>query len=95
MNEKEKEFYLEKFNKDVQWLRDVVPPDDIYDFAEQALMAADFFIHELSHWVDLGEEGERNKVLGLWLRNIVGMRVLRNQKMKGIIDTTLKSKDEI
>lgn len=95
MDEEEKEKQMEMFNKNVQWLRENIAPDDIYDFAEQALMAADFFIGELSNWVNLAEEGEKDKVLALWVRNVVGMRVMRDQKAKMMIDMTLKSVDEL
>lgn len=95
MNDQEKEKHLEKFRQNVQWLREQIPPDDIYEFAEQALMAADFFISELSSWVDLSMESEQDKVLALWLKNVVGMRVLRDQGYKGRIDMTMKPGDEI
>lgn len=95
MNEYEKEKHIEKFEKNVQWLKKNVAPDDIYEFAEQALMAADYFIGELSSWIDLAEEGEKDKVFGLWLKNVIGMRVIRDRNMQGVIDTSMKCKDEL
>jgi hypothetical protein len=95
MNEHDKAKHMERFEKNVQWLKKNVAPDDIYEFAEQALMAADYFIGELSSWVDLVEEGEKDRVLGLWLKNVIGMRVIRDRNMQGVIDTSMKTKDEL
>lgn len=95
MNEDQRNDFVERFNKNVQWLKDVIPPEDIYQFAEQALMASDFFISELSDWVDIEEEAKRDKALSFWLKNIVGIRVLRDQGFQGKIDITIKHLDEV
>ena len=95
LSEEDRERYQAKFDNDVQWLRNNIPPDDIYDFAEQALMAADFFINELSLYVDLNEEAQINKLFGVWLKNIVGLRILKNSNMNGRIEMNLKTEDEI
>lgn len=95
LSEEDRERYQAKFDSDVQWLRNNIPPDDIYDFSEQALMAADFFINELSLYVDLNEEAQINKLFGVWLKNIVGLRLLKNSNMNGRIEMNLKTEDEI
>ena len=43
MNKKE---VMEKYRLHVEWMRNNIPPDDIYDFAEQILMASVYFFHE-------------------------------------------------
>jgi hypothetical protein len=90
MNEKEKKQHIDKFNKDVAWLKANVPRDDIYEFAEQALMAADFLIGRLNEWVDVVEECEDDKILEAWVKNIMGIRILRERERYGFIDTELK-----
>lgn len=94
MNEEEKKKALEDFDKNVQWLRNHVPRDDIYDFAEQALMAADFFIGKWSSLVDLEKEIEDDKIAGQWLQNVVGMRILKQLNAQGVIDTEWKMGDK-
>jgi hypothetical protein len=93
MNDEEKE--IEEFNKNVEWLRKNVAPDDIYEFAEQALMAADFFIVRLGEWIDLIEESKKDKLLEGWLKNSLVIRILKNANAQGVIDTTMKKIEEI
>lgn len=95
MNEIEKQKHLDKFQKDVTWLRSAVPPDDIYDFAEQTLMACDYFIAKLNDSMNLLEEAEKDKPLGAWLKNVMGMRILRDMEYDGTINVTLKVPDEL
>ena len=89
MNETEKRIHLEKFEKDVNWLRRAVPPDDIYDFAEQTLMACDYFIYKLNELNDLIEEGSKDQLLDGWLKNVMGVRLLKDQGYKGTIQVSM------
>lgn len=94
MKESEKHKHFDTFDKSVKWLRRVVPPDDIYDFAEQALLACDYFIHKLKELTDLPSEQAKDKILNGWLRNVMGMRVLKEQVYDGIISVSMKVIDE-
>ncbi len=90
MNEQDKKKYLDKFKKNVDWLRANVPRDDIYEFAEQALMASDYFLVKLNECVDITKEIEKDKILGVWMTNILGLRFVRNNNIREMVDTELK-----
>ena len=81
---------IEEFNKNVIWLRNNVPPDDIYLFAEQALLSAEYFIMKWGEHVDLQKEAESNKSTDLWLKNVLGIRALRKLEAKGMLDFDMK-----
>jgi len=81
---------LEEFHKNVIWLHDNIPPDDIYLFAEQALFSAEYFILKWAEHVDLEKEAESNKTTELWLKNVLGIRALRKLEAKGMLDFDMK-----
>jgi len=88
------EVRMEQFKSNVCWLKEIIPPEDIYDFAEQALMASEFFINELGELIDLREEIKVRKPLATWINNVIGMRVLKENDYKGKINVIFKeSKD--
>ena len=43
MNKKD---VMEKYKLHVEWMRNNIPPDDIYDFTEQVLMGSVYFFYQ-------------------------------------------------
>ena len=83
----------DKFEANVAYLRRNIPPDDIYMFAEQTLMATIFFIHK---WSDC-EETEvilDDPIAVKWLGNILGFLDARDKGQDLTLDLDLKSVDE-
>lgn len=68
---------LKRFNEEVEWLRKVVPPEDIYMFANQALISARFFLNRWADWVDIPKECERDETANGWVMNLAGIHQLR------------------
>lgn len=95
MTEDEKEKQLERFYGEVQWLRDVVPPDDIYEFGQYTIMAAEYFMASLNDTIDIVEEVKKDKVLHTWVNNILYLRRMREENNKDMIKTRILWRDEI
>ncbi len=83
-----------KFEKNVDYLKRNIPPDDIYMFAEQTYMATLFFLHKWSEWVDLNEEAERCDVTKKWITNIIGLQICKDKEMDVNLDLDMKSIEE-
>lgn len=66
----EKEELKAQFEKNVSYLQKTIPPDDIYIFAEQTLMASVFFIRKLGEYTDLQTLAEEDAVFRKWLTNV-------------------------
>lgn len=92
--DEEKKKRLEEFQRNVAWLHKSVPRDDIYDFAEQTLMACDFFIYKLGEYVNINDEAEKDEILGQWFRNVVTMRFLAENDIEGIVDVSFQDEEE-
>lgn len=86
-----KEEFKEKFEKNVAYLHKVIPPDDIYVFAEQTFMSALFFLSKWAEWVDLQEEAEADPVVKKWAKNILGMQMCKDMEIPIEVDLDLKS----
>ena len=86
----------EKFEERSLWLRERIAPDDIYDFAEQTIMCAEFFLMKFINYVELEKEMRKDKVLDVWVKNIVSIRFLKNSGASGgKINTELKHIDDL
>ncbi len=81
----------EMFEKNVQYLKRNIPPDDIYMFSEQTFMACVFFIHRWSEWVDLREEGVKCPVTRKWLTNILSLKLAKEEGIDVDLDLDLES----
>jgi len=95
MDEEFKEHILRKYHEDVEWLKRCVSPDDIYDFAEQALIAATFFLSRWDEWVDINEEAENDRATSAWIRNILGIRMMRENGYEGPIEFRFNEPEEL
>lgn len=86
---------LEQFNKSVRWLRSNVGHDDIYEFAEQAVMAAECFLLKLHENIDLLKEMEKDQVFGVWVTNVANLRMNNASKKTIPINTEMKRIEDI
>jgi len=68
---------LKRFNDDVEWLKTVVPPEEIYIFANQVLLGAQYFMSRWSDWVDIDKECKLDRETKAWVMNLAGVYKLR------------------
>jgi len=85
---------LKEFYKNVEWLRDNVPPDDIYLFTEQTFMAALFFLHKWSTHEDLNQASKEDEIARKWIKNILGLLRCREMGINIELDLNLESLEE-
>lgn len=69
----------EKYLRRVKFLRENIPLDDIYEFTEQALSCADFFLFMWSRYTDVIEECENDAVTHSYVFNLLGLRSLEEK----------------
>lgn len=81
----------EKFEKNVEFLKRNVPPDDIYLFAEQTFMATLFFLHKWSEWVDINDECSKCPFAKKWVNNIVGLQMCKDKEQDVNLDLNMPS----
>lgn len=84
-----------EFKKNVEFLRNNIPKDEIYEFAEQCLVAAEFFLFKWSQWVDLYEETEKDEIVHVWVSNVIHIRQLNEENYTGGINTKLRNEHEL
>ena len=85
---------IKKYDENVAWLRRNIPPDDIYDFAEQTYMAALFFLKLASsddRFLTLLRECP---VTRKWSQNICGLLKVREEGIDCPIDMKLEIVDD-
>ncbi len=81
---------LEDFEKDVKWLRDHVPLDDIYEFSQQLLMASEFFLGKRGECTEVQKLFEEDELLLKWARNIFNLQRMKDADYQGIISVSWK-----
>lgn len=75
-----KDELIEEFERHVNWLQRNIPPDDIYMFAEQTLMAARFFMHKwAASCPNVREIIAEDPPTQRWTRNIITVLNLQNK----------------
>ncbi len=84
-----KEEVNEKFEKNVNYLRRNVPPDDIYPFAEQTFMACLYFLKRWSDEVNIIDEMARDDIANKWVRNIIGFLEVQDKDIDISLDLKL------
>lgn len=89
-----KEELLKKFEKNVEYLKRNVPPDDIYLFTEQTFMATLFFLKKWSEWVDVNEEMEKCPIVRKWVTNIISLQMHRDIEEDVELDLNMKSLED-
>lgn len=68
MNKKE---IIEEFERNVVFLRQIIPPDDIYVFTEHTIIAALYFLNKWHEWEDLNDVMEKEMVSRYHIQNIL------------------------
>lgn len=84
----------EEFEKNVKFLQRVVPPDDIYAFAEETYMAALFFLKKWSECEDIKIVAKDDEVAKKYVNNICSFLVCRNKNMDIRINLDLESVED-
>lgn len=72
----------------VRWLRTHVAPDDIYEFAQQAIMAAEYFVGKLHEATDLNQAIQKDKMMFHWINNIFSIAKMKEDNFQGIVDVS-------
>ncbi len=90
-----KEELIKKFEKNVRYLRDNIPPDDIYVFAEQTFMAAIYFLHKWSQWADLNEESKNDPISKKWITNILALQMMKDADEDVTLDLGLEEMEDL
>lgn len=84
-----KDELMAEFERHVAWLQRNIPPDDIYMFAEQTLMAARFFMHKwASNCPNVREVIAEDKPTQQWSKNVINVLNLQNRGEDSSIDFT-------
>ena len=84
----------EKFEKNVEYLKRNIAPDDIYLFAEQTFMAALFFLHKWKGCIDVKEEMAKDPITKKWITNIMGLQICKDGEIDVNINLDLDSAEE-
>lgn len=85
---------LKEYEKNIAWLRRNVPPDDIYDFAEQTYMAALYFLKRMSMLVDMRKELDTYPPSKKYATNLCLVLHLREQGIDSPLDFNLDVYDD-
>jgi hypothetical protein len=88
-----KQEFIDQVNKSVEYLKKVVPPDDIYLYTEQTYMAALFFLMKLSDWVEINDECIKDPVLNKYVNNIMGYLIAKEKGDHSQINLSLDCLD--
>ncbi len=69
------------YEKNVEYLKRNIPPDEIYEFAEQTYMATLYFLSKWSDWEDVNQVCQDDPVASKWVRNIMSLLKCREMGM--------------
>lgn len=78
---------MAQFEKDVIWLQQHLPPDDVYQFCQQALIGAAFLVEKWKNGENFSELAQNDPLTRVWLQNIFGILGLQRTNVKGLINT--------
>jgi hypothetical protein len=84
----------EMFEKNVNYLKRNIAPDDIYEFSEQTFMAALFFLKKWSEKSSVGEACIADPVAQKWVNNILGLLKCRDKEVDIKLDLDLDWMDD-
>jgi len=80
---------LNLIEKDVQFIKKTIPPDDIYMFATQVFWFAELFICELYKYPDFEEKVNSDKALNKAVHNICSFGIAMEDDKKISLDMRL------
>lgn len=82
------------FEDNILYIQKTVPPDDIYAFTEETIMAALYFLNRWSHLEDLVEVCKEDEVAKKWIVNIMAFVKARELKIEMTVGLGLEEMDE-
>ncbi len=77
---------MEEYKADVKWLREHVARDDIYDFAQQAIMAGMYFIGKLKDVIDVQSECENDEQFANYCKNFLAIIKMKKSGTNQMLD---------
>lgn len=80
---------LQEYRKSVEWLIARVPRDDIYDFAQQMIMSAEYILAALGEHADVQKLMDKDPVLRQWIDNVMSIHFMKRDGFNGIINTSI------
>ena len=90
MTDDEKKKLLDDYREEVDWLRHRVPMDDIYEFAQQLRMSAEFFMGKLMMKTDIIEDAKKDNILAMHVRNLTSLHAMQRDNYNGSINTEIQ-----
>lgn len=84
---------IEEFEKDVEWLRKNIPPDDIYVFAEQMHRSAINFLRLWAQYISINEECAKDNFIKDEIDNLLTIHQARESGEEGFIQFNPKRSD--
>jgi hypothetical protein len=81
---------MAQFDQDVIWLQQHLPPDDVYQFCQQALIGAAFLIDKWKAGEDYSQLAKSDPLTRVWLDNIYGILGLQRTIVDGLINTDME-----
>jgi hypothetical protein len=88
MDEEDKNLLLQ-YRKQVEWLMERVPRDDIYDFAQQMVISAQCILAELGKHANVQKLMDKDPVLRQWVDNVMSIHFMKESGFTGIINTSI------
>jgi len=90
LTDEEKKKLLDGYREEVDWLRHRVPRDDIYEFAQQLRMSAEFFMGRLMMKTDVIEDAKTDNYLAMHVRNLTSLYAMQRDNYTGSINTEIQ-----
>jgi hypothetical protein len=84
--------HSEAFNANVDWLKRVVPDDEIHNLTQQMIMTAEFFLDRWMEWVDVEEELDKNPYMKPYVMGLVRIKMLSQFDSPVMLKNYLKNK---
>lgn len=80
---------LQNYRKQVEWLMQRVPRDDIYDFAQQMIISAEYILAALGEHADVQKIMDNDPVMKQWIDNVMSIHFMKEKGFTGIINTAI------
>lgn len=90
----DKEELKELFEKNVRYIQKTVPPDDIYIFAEQTLMASMYFLRTIAEYKGIADLAGEDPIFDKWVRNVGYFFMAQQEDLDMTLDLKMDELDE-
>lgn len=90
----QQEFQAE-YEKNIAWLQRNVPPDDIYDFGEQTLIAAVYFLKKYAQTFSYVPDIMHDPLTAHWIKWLMLLVKRRSDNTDGSVDLALEGMDDL